>query len=134
MEQNHALENALCHLETINELIVALTEAAAFDTAEYDGETLTRDDLIDRITEYPLDVSVRSDWYHLGDTPEPAEYMILLSAGGPALRITGDLDKYNEPASARLEYQDWGTPWTPVKLDDDNEETLMYFAQQFYYA
>ena len=31
---------------------------------------------------------------------------------GPHVRITGKLNQHGEPESARLEYQDWGTPWT----------------------
>jgi hypothetical protein len=71
-----------------------------------------QDDALERINEDPLSVEVRSDWTSIGKTLEPAEYMILLCTGGPAVRIIGELDQYGCPDRAWLEYQDWGTPWT----------------------
>jgi hypothetical protein len=63
-----------------------------------------------------------------------AEYQILLSFGGPSVRITGNLDTYGQPDTARLEYQDWGTPWTPLPLTAEEREDVLTFAQQFYYG
>ena len=65
-----------------------------------------------RIADHPLHVLVRSDWTLPGDSMEAAEYQILLCTGGPAVRIVGELDR-GTPCSARLEYQDWDTPWLP---------------------
>ena len=76
-----------------------------------------REDLILRIHEGALSVRVRDDWYTPGEPEEesaPEEYEILLSWGGPAVRIVGRLDDYGEPDSAVLEFQDWGIPWTPM--------------------
>ena len=65
-----------------------------------------------RIADHPLHVLVRSDWTLPGDPLEAAEFQILLCTGGPAVRIVGELDR-GTPCSARLEYQDWDTPWIP---------------------
>ena len=46
--------------------------------------------------------------------PTPEEFEILLCTGGPACRIVGDLDESCQPSSARIEHQDWGTPWTEL--------------------
>ena len=85
-----------------------------------------------------LEVSVRSDWHSPGSGAngglEPAEYRILLCTGGPAVQITGDLNQYNEPESATLEYQDWFTAWEKYPLDSEQEETLLEYAQQFYFG
>ncbi len=86
-------------------------------------------------------MEVRSGWYAAG-MPDldafPAEYTILLCTGGPAVRIIGELDQYGEPETARLEHQDWGTPWTEYYADhmprDDQETALLTYARQFYYG
>ena len=90
------------------------------------------------IDETPLSVEVNYGWHApggmyptTGEFPTPEQYRILLCTGGPAVRITGELNGYGEPETARLEYQDWGTPWT-VYTDYDYE--LLEFARMFYFG
>ena len=106
-----------------------LTEAATID-----GELQTDSEAaIERIYEAPLSVEVRSGWYPPGDdAPAPEEFCILLSTGGPALRIRGDLDERGQPTRAWLEYQDWGTPWTQFYKVE--QSTLLTFASQMYFG
>lgn len=100
------------------------------------------------IHEDALSVEVRSGWYTLESDSDrsPAEYLILLATGGPAVRIVGEL-RQGEPSSARLETQDWGTPWTEYRgvevtrgkrkgeLDDcPDEEVLLDYARCFYFG
>jgi len=83
------------------------------------------------IEQDPLSLEVRSDWHAPNDGPgQEAEFCILLSTGGPATRIIGELER-GEPSSARLEVQDWGTPWTEYLCD---EETLLTYARVFYWG
>jgi len=85
--------------------------------------------------EDPLSVEVRSDWHSPGaDDDECGEYNILLCTGGPAVRIVGDLNKWKEPESARLEYQDWFTPWENYYLNGNDEEKLVAYARCFYFG
>lgn len=91
------------------------------------GDCTDEDDARQAIHEDPLSVCVRSDWQMLGEDLEPAEFEILLSTGGPATRIVGGLDQYREPVTARLEVQDWGTPWTQY-FDADQDVLLAYAA------
>lgn len=96
------------------------------------------------ITESPLSVEVRSSWVPVGqsmDDPGAAEYCILLCTGGPAVRIVGELGRYSEPETARIEYQDWGTPWTEMgntaelsMTYSEMETTLMAYARQFWFG
>lgn len=96
-----------------------------------------------RIQESPLSVQVRSGWRDpsqlagdgtLGDAP-PEEFEILLSTGGPALRIRGELDEHCQPYRAWLEYQDWGTPWTEFHGEGaPSQETLVAFCSVFYFG
>jgi hypothetical protein len=106
------------------------------------------DEAQQRIHEDALSVQVRTGW-HTPNEPggnDPAEFEILLCTGGPAVRIVGDLDQYAEPYHARIEHQDWGTPWTEYRphFDPDPEtisgrlnayqETLLAYARQFWFG
>ena len=82
---------------------------ADLDAAEDSDD---EDDARQRIADHPLHVLVRSDWTQPGDSMEAAEFQILLCAGGPAVRIVGELE-HGTPCSARLDYQAWDTPWLP---------------------
>ena len=109
------------------------------------------DEAQQRIHEDALAVEVRSPWYSPGEADrnkEPIEFQILLCTGGPAVRMRGTLlDPDSQPDTPRLEYQDWGTPWTEyrhITMPPDPEtivaelhryrETLLAYARQFYFG
>ena len=98
------------------------------------GECESRDDAEQRIHEDALSVEVRTGWYtpNSEERQAPEEYNILLATGGPAARITGEL-RDSEPSSARLQVQDWGTPWTDYWKTID-EDTLLTYARCFYFG
>lgn len=127
-ENNHASDNAHAWAQTIADMVAALDADAGCDDAQ------------EAIQEAPLSVSVRSDWYSPGAEPEAIEYQILLSWGGPSLRITGQLGAHGEAGTAHLEYQGWGTPWTRYHprngegLFDSHNADVLTFAQQFYFG
>ena len=138
-DTDHARQNAASWSETIAEMIRAL-EAAHSKDSEI-GAWREVDAAHTAIHEAALSVEVRSDWYTPCDAnPEPVEYQILLSTGGPAVRITGRLNAYDEPETADLEYQDWGTPWTRYHpahgepLFDSHNADILTFAQQFFFG
>lgn len=119
--------------EIEDDLVPLVDERAALEAQA--GECKDREDAERRIHEDPLEVEVRSGWYAPGTTPEPpAEFLVLLCAGGPAVRIVGDLDEYGVPERARIEYQDWGTPWTEYAVYDADKETLLTYCRQFYFG
>jgi hypothetical protein len=138
------LDNARSWWTNIVEMLEALEVA--------EEQALTGDDEArERILESILSVEVRSGWHtpddEDGDTP--AEYRILLTTGGPALQIVGDLDEYGEPETAKLQSQDWFKPWTdvpaqallpdtkddqPISLDEQVTATLLTFVQCFYFG
>lgn len=138
---NHAIDNAKSWLESIAEALEAYHKARGangddeWGKVEFDGEELTADGIQQRIEEMPLEIAVRSDWHTPGTEAEkPEEYRILLTTGGPALRIIGELDEYSQPESARLEWQDWGTRWTKYHTTTEQEEQLIEFARFFYFG
>jgi len=121
---------ARAQLESVRDMAKGLQEgryADNYDDIE-NAEQAIQDDA--------LDVQVRSDWHALGETRvQNAQYTILLCTGGPAVRIKGTLDDYQEPATAQLEYQDWGIPWTRLAgLTIEDVEALLVYAGCFYFA
>lgn len=113
--------------ETFPEEAAELTalEAAAGDCTDLDESQ-------QRIYEDPLSVDIRSGWTSQGDALEAEEFRILLCTGGPAVQIRGEMDQYDNPCRAWLEYQDWGTPWTQWYGAD--EDVLVRYASHFFGA
>lgn len=119
-----------CAMEWIDAQLAALEAAEEADDPGHAREEAERE-----IHETPLSVEVRSDWHTPGGTATLAEYRILLSWGGPASQITGELDENGEPENARFEFQDWGKPWTEARsLNPLQLSRLRQWASQFYFA
>jgi hypothetical protein len=97
------------------------------------GECTSAEDARLRIQEDALSVEVRADWHAVGDIPDVVngQFVLLLSTGGPASRIRGELSNA-EPRRAWLEVQDWGTPWT--QYFDISQDTLLAYARVFYFG
>lgn len=120
----HAIGNAKAWLETIMEL-----------NARWGGDDKEREAADDDAHQMPLSIDVRSDWHLPGEDVPPAEYQILLSTGGPALRVWGDLSEYGEPMDhPSLQWQDWGTPWTTYALTEEEQAAVWTFARCFYFG
>ena len=139
----HARENALASMASIREMVARLehcqecdgedcelTEFGEFDSADYHDEDSARE----AIQEDALSVEVRSGWHSPGEDSEDEEFKILLTTGGPALRIVGDLGEYGVPKRPRLEMQDWFTPWQEVILDSEDYAALRSYCECFYFA
>lgn len=103
---------------------------AALDEAESSGNDAL-ETAQQQILDDALSVRVRSGWVDAVTDFEAEEFEILLATGGPAVRIVGELDR-GEPSRARLEVQDWGTPWTQYFPADS--DTLLKYAGCFYFG
>ena len=116
--------------EDIAELHDAVIEQIT-EGDEPDGFDWSEDDARDAILEDALCVQVRAGWRELGakDDNEAEEFEILLTTGGPAVRIRGELSD-GQPKRAWLEVQDWGTPWTE-HIEPDSQDVLLEYARQF---
>jgi hypothetical protein len=121
---NDAIQNAAHWYETIKDQLARLRDAC--DSGEDEAYETIREEIQDS----PLSVQVRSDWHDVGGSADPSEFCILLSTGGPALRIVGTLGTYNVPEGSRLEWQHWGTPWTECTFADS--AILDSWAAQFW--
>ena len=124
--------------KTIEKDFQTVANEHAHGSLEWMREHLDDEEQRERISsEDALEVSVRGDWHTPGDEKNstPIAYYILLGTGGPATRITGELDEYCQPTSAQFEYQDWFKPWTAANdLSDEEEKTLLEYACQFWFG
>lgn len=131
-KMENAFANGRGWYSTITELVHKLR------VAQEDQDTDTLEAVEQEIQEGPLSVLVRDGGRApyaggaSGNEDGPEEYEILLSTGGPALRIYGKIGQYRQPKSAELQAQDWFTPW--VRVPDCNEETLRTYAACFYFG
>jgi hypothetical protein len=145
-EERYGLESAIKDADGASEVDDARQALATWDdenaeglreltdAATVDGDEMKDADAVrERIQESPLSVEVRSGWCASKADMTPEEFCILLSTGGPALRIMGELDEHGQPSRAWLEYQDWGTPWTHHYVEG-LADALLTFAQQFYFG
>jgi hypothetical protein len=98
------------------------------------GDCESQDDARQRISEDPLSVEVTFSPCSPGETPGPDGFVILLTTGGPAVRIRGDLDGNNEPRRAGIEAQDWFLPWTEYHGDGIEHDALLTYCRQFYFG
>ena len=140
-KENHALTNCMNQLESIKEDYRNYKEAESNDDYE------AQDEIRESVLNSALSVEFRSGWY---SSPEsiadlkPEEFKILLSWGGPACRIIGNLDQYSQPTDIEIQYQDWGTPWESLQLNPhyaglnvnitDDIEALEWFCNCFYFG
>ncbi len=161
LQKPHAVTNAEAQLKTIRDLkalyeYIENIEDLNFANEETQLEAFKvlyghldcvrewfeqHDDMIDcervqvAIDETPLALQVRDDWRSpWEEETNPVEFLILLSTGGPACRIIGQLNSYGEAFDAEIQHQDWGTGWERLRLNDDDEEALNWFANRFYWG
>lgn len=104
------------------------------DLIEAAGEFEDNDEVQQQVQESALSVQVRSGWHNPGDEDAnaPEEFEILLTTGGPALRIIGELDSYCQPMNPEMQWQDWGTPWTEFRAVDS--AAMTEFCKVFWFG
>jgi len=121
-----AILNAEAWYETLCDQLTRLKAACnASDDEAYEA-------IREEIQEAPLSLAVRSLWAEPGAPLESGHFCILLTTGGPGLRIIGDLGRFSCPECSRLEYQDWGAAWREYLPADS--ATLDAWAAQFYWG
>ena len=133
---NHALNNAIGHLKEMvkNYEIGSYIEESNVTTQEQEEKLeQIREDILNSA----LSVEFRSGWYSsLYDNVrigEPAEFKILLTWGGPALRIIGEIEE-NYAVNPKLQFQDWGTLWTDFETTENQQDALNWFCNCFYFG
>jgi len=130
---NHALENAKAHIESIVENFEKITFLESLNvTGPEEEEEIEQ--IRESINNSALSVEFRSGWSTNSEKLEVEEFKILLTWGGPALRVIGDLDQYKQAENIKLQFQDWGTPWTDFQLSENQENALNWFCNCFYFG
>jgi hypothetical protein len=113
-------------LASVMELVAPLMDDDSDDDAQ--------DEAREAIYNDALSVETRSDWASAGSEYELGEFRILLTTGGPAVQIVGELDGHCEPVRPRLQVQDWFLPWTEFPVSDDEQKAIETYARQFYFG
>lgn len=129
-DHQHLEDNDAPALVPMDQLWAEANPDDAEELAELEaaaGECESREDAETRISEDPLDITIRGE--RRNGEWEADEFTILLSTGGPAVRIKGELGQHNEPDRAWLEVQDWFKPWTQYFPAD--QDTLLTYCRQF---
>ena len=132
----HALNNAIGHLEEMveNYQIGSYIEQSNVTTPDQEEKL---EEIRESILNSALSVEFRNGWYsdlyHLKGVTEPIEFKILLSWGGPSLRIIGEIEE-NFAVNPKLQYQDWGTLWTDLEITEDQQKALNWFCNCFYFG
>ena len=126
-KENHALQNAIGHIKSMVE------DFKKDQQLQESNDYNQQDQLRESILNSALSVEFRSGWATSEEDFEPEEFKILLSWGGPALRVIGELDNYG-PVNPKLQYQDWGTLWTDFEITEDQQEALNWFCNCFYFG
>lgn len=152
-QTNHAEANATSKGKTIEALYelhcwdadtaTPLTDEAKSILADlaWSNDGSSDDAFQEAVTQYvqetPLSVQVRSDWHSPGETFTAGQFEILLSTGGPACRIIGELDRglvaWQAGCRPVIQHQDWFKPWTESTYNVDTN-ALVWFCEQFYYG
>ncbi len=130
---NHALNNAKGHIESIVENFEAGSYIESSNPTTQEQEEKL-EEIKESILNSALSVEFRSGWSSNFNQLEIEQFKILLTWGGPALRVIGDLDQYKQCENIKLQFQDWGTYWTDYELTEKEEESLNWFCNCFYFG
>ena len=132
-DKNHALQNAIGHIESIVKNYERLSYLESLNPTSWEEEEEI-EQTKESILNSALSVEFRSGWTSNPNDIELEEFKILLTWGGPALRVIGDLNQYKEPENIKMQYQDWGTCWTDFKITENQQEALNWFCNCFYFG
>ena len=132
-EKNHALQNAIGHIESIVEDYENFNYIENLNVT-CDDDYEKQEKIKESILNSALSVEFRSGWTSNPNDIELEEFKILLTWGGPALRVIGELNQYKEPENIKMQYQDWGTYWTDFKITEEQEKALNWFCSCFYFG
>ena len=132
-EKNYALQNAIGHIESIVKDYERLSYLESLNPTTIEQEEEI-EQTKESILNSALSVEFRSGWTFNSNNIELEEFKILLTWGGPALRVIGDLNQYKEPENIKMQFQDWGTCWTDFQITENQQEALNWFCSCFYFG
>ena len=131
-KENHALNNAIGHIKSMVEDFEEISYLNSLNPTTQEQEERI-EEITQEVLNSALSVEFRSGWETHYENFKAKEFKILLSWGGPALRIIGELDNYG-PVNPKLQFQDWGTPWTDFETTESQQKALNWFCNCFYFG
>ena len=104
---------------------------ADYDVDESDCDSDVIDDVIWQFRrDTPLSCEVRSSWYSAGDeAPQPSEFRIWLTFGGPSCYIRGDFARYGIDARSIRVIFSWASQNRDLPWSQDAEDALAWFCE-----
>ena len=129
---NHALNNAIGHIESMVEDFEKVTYLESLNVTTNEEEEKL-EEIKESILNSALSIQFRSGWETHYENFKAKEFEILLSWGGPALRVIGEITDYGSK-NPKLQFQDWGTPWTDFEITEDQQKALNWFCNCFYFG
>ena len=95
-----------------------------------------REAIEEELREEPLSVQVGTDeWVAVGEVLEPSKFELLMSTGGPAMRVVGSINCHGGASDAVVQWQDWFKPWTEYNNEQEAlQEALEWFCDLFYFG
>ena len=124
---NHALNNAIGHIQNM------VKDFKKDQQLQESNDYNQQDELRESVLNSALSIQFRSGWETHFENFKAKEFEILLSWGGPALRVIGEITDYG-PVNPKLQFQDWGTPWTDFEITEDQQDALNWFCNCFYFG
>ena len=120
------LRSSLC--STAPDILELLAD---YDVAESDCNRDVIDDVIWQFRrDTPLSCEVRSSWYSAGDeAPQPSEFRIWLTFGGPSCYIRGDFDRSGIDARSIRVVFSWASQNRDLPWSQDAEDALAWFCE-----
>lgn len=95
----------------------------------------TQDELQDAVSGYACQMALSATTDEQNENLEPDQFEILLSWGGPSVRILGELDRGSVAWQAGcrpiIQHQDWFVPWTESAYVVSTD-ALLWFCEFFY--
>ena len=95
----------------------------------------TQDELQDAVSGYACQMALSATTDEQNENLEPDQFEILLSWGGPSVRILGELDRGSVAWQAGcrpiIQHQDWFVPWSESDYVV-NTDALLWFCEFFY--
>ena len=102
-----------------------------YDVDESDCNRDVIDDVIWQFCrDTPLSCEVRSSWYSAGDeAPQPSEFRIWLTFGGPSCWIRGTFERYGVDARSISVCFSWASQTRELPWSQDAEDALAWFCE-----
>ena len=134
-DETSSRDQARAEIRNITEILSAIDAAEENGTALYLDEEKDAEQIIQTVRDEQdcNGIQTRSCWHSVGTVEPDAEFRLTLSGGGPATQITGWLADGGIASEPKLQYSDWGIPWTNYPLNQEQQDMIEMYCGFFYF-